>query len=107
MRLTEGLQLRVKDLDFDHRAVIVRHGKGGRDRVLMLPEALQTPLKSQLSHAHSLWAANCASGRAGVEMPRCAGAQVSAGGSVVVLGVPAGHTFDRSAHGSRAASPHV
>jgi integron integrase len=73
MRLSEGLQLRVKDLDFAHRAVIVRHGKGGKDRVLMLPEALQTPLKSQLSHAHSLWAADCASGRAGVEMPDALG----------------------------------
>jgi integrase len=30
LRLTEGLQLRVKDLDFSHRAVIVRHGKGGK-----------------------------------------------------------------------------
>lgn len=29
MRIAEGLQLRVKDVDFAHRAVIVRHGKGG------------------------------------------------------------------------------
>jgi integrase len=69
LRLTEGLQLRVKDLDFAHRAVIVRHGKGGKDRVLMLPHALQSRLKLQLSHAHSLWTADCAAGRAGVEMP--------------------------------------
>jgi site-specific recombinase XerD len=40
LRLTEGVQLRVKDLDVAHRAVIVRHGKGGKDRVLMLPDAL-------------------------------------------------------------------
>lgn len=69
MRLTEGLQLRVKDLDFAHRAVIVRHGKGGKDRVLMLPDALGTPLKLQLRHAHSLWAADRCAGRSGVEMP--------------------------------------
>ena len=40
MRLSEGLQLRVKDIYFAHRAVIVREGKGGKDRVLMLPQSL-------------------------------------------------------------------
>lgn len=44
MRLFEGLQLRVKDLDFAHRAVVVRVGKGGKDRCLMLPERLVGPL---------------------------------------------------------------
>lgn len=37
MRIAEAQQLRVKDLDFAHAAVIVRCGKGGKDRVLMLP----------------------------------------------------------------------
>ncbi|WP_140636692.1 integron integrase [Methylibium rhizosphaerae] len=69
MRLTEGLQLRVKDLDFAHHAVIVREGKGGKDRVLMLPASLQAGLKQQLSNAHTLWAADVVAGRAGVEMP--------------------------------------
>src|SRR5690606_7608939 len=32
MRLSEALQLRVKDLDFDHRSIVVRSGKGGKDR---------------------------------------------------------------------------
>ncbi len=69
MRLSEGLQLRVKDLEFAHHAVIVRHGKGGKDRVLMMPATLQVALKLQLTHAHSIWATDCASGRSGVEMP--------------------------------------
>jgi integrase len=43
MRLMEGLRLRVKDVDFDRRAIIVREGKGGKDRVVMLPEALAEP----------------------------------------------------------------
>ncbi|EMT82285.1 intI [Acinetobacter baumannii ABNIH5] len=38
MRISEGLQLRVKDLDFDHGTIIVREGKGSKDRALMLPE---------------------------------------------------------------------
>src|SRR5690606_6412443 len=40
MRMSEALQLRVKDIDFDHRSIVVRSGKGGKDRALMLPEAL-------------------------------------------------------------------
>ncbi|MCE3751426.1 tyrosine-type recombinase/integrase, partial [Escherichia coli] len=35
MRISEGLQLRVKDLDFDHGTIIVREGKGSKDRALM------------------------------------------------------------------------
>nr|WP_310737697.1 integron integrase [Mitsuaria sp. WAJ17] len=69
LRIAEALQLRVKDLDFSHRALIVRHGKGGKDRVLMLPEALQIPLKVQLQRAHVLWSADQAAGKGGVEMP--------------------------------------
>lgn len=69
MRIAEGLRLRVKDVDFAHRAVIVRHGKGGKDRVLMLPKTLEAPLKLQLRQAHECWAADCAAGRSGVEMP--------------------------------------
>ena len=39
-RLTEGLRLRVKDIDFDRRAIVVREGKGGKDRLVpVLPAA--------------------------------------------------------------------
>jgi site-specific recombinase XerD len=46
MRLMEAVRLRVQDLDLDRREVIVRHAKGGRDRVTVLPEALVEPLRS-------------------------------------------------------------
>lgn len=69
LRLTEGLQVRAKDLDFEHQAVIVRHGKGGKDRVSMLPVSLQTGLRVQLRLAHKVWSEDVAQGRAGVEMP--------------------------------------
>lgn len=69
LRLTEGLQLRVKDLDFDHGAIIVREGKGGKDRVVMLPASLVPALRQQLERARALWAADQASGKAGVYMP--------------------------------------
>ena len=40
LRLLEGLRLRVKDVDFERREILVRDGKGGKDRVTMLPENL-------------------------------------------------------------------
>ncbi|MDP3412959.1 MAG: phage integrase N-terminal SAM-like domain-containing protein, partial [Polaromonas sp.] len=48
MRLAEGLSLRVKDIDFDRQVIIVRSGKGDKDRVVMLPRALVLPLRDQL-----------------------------------------------------------
>ena len=53
MRITEALQLRVKDVDFDHRASVIGEGKGFKDRVFMLPQALIEPLKQQMANALS------------------------------------------------------
>jgi integron integrase len=69
MRISEGLQLRVKDVDFDHRAIVVRGGKGGKDRTVMLPQSLEAGLRAQLARARALWSADVAAGRAGVAMP--------------------------------------
>ena len=69
MRLTEGLQLRVKDVDFAHRTLVVRAGKGGKDRLLMLPQSMARGLREQLACAHEVWLGDQADGRAGVEMP--------------------------------------
>ncbi len=43
MRLLEGIRLRVKDVDFVRQVIVVRDGKGGKDRVVMLPRALEGP----------------------------------------------------------------
>lgn len=69
MRLSEGLRLRVKDVDFDRRSIIVREGKGGKDRVVMLPQVLIQPLQEQLARSRALWAADRAANLPGVEMP--------------------------------------
>lgn len=69
MRINEALQLRVKDVDFAHQALIVRAGKGGKDRVLMLPQTLVLPLREQLGRSRSFWAGDVANGTAGVELP--------------------------------------
>lgn len=69
MRLMEGLALRVKDVDFSRHAIVVREGKGGKDRVVMLPRSLVEPLREQLARSRTLWQADRAAGRSGVFMP--------------------------------------
>lgn len=69
MRLMEGLRLRIKDVDFDRRVIVVRDGKGGKDRVVMLPHSLAPALKAQLLHARVVWDADAKAGRGGVETP--------------------------------------
>lgn len=48
MRLMEVMRLRVKDVEFSRREIVVREGKGFKDRVTMLPEAVMAPLKAHL-----------------------------------------------------------
>ena len=53
LRLLEALQLRVKDLDFARREIVVRSGKGDRDRRTMLPDVLIDPLIRHLQAARA------------------------------------------------------
>jgi integron integrase len=48
LRLLDGLRLRVQDVDFETGELLIRHGKGGKDRRTMLPERLVPALKSHL-----------------------------------------------------------
>ena len=54
LRLQECLLLRVKDVDFAYRQVTVRNGKGGKDRVTMLPEAVVQPMQAHLGKVRAL-----------------------------------------------------
>jgi integron integrase len=65
----ECLRLRVKDIDFDRRLIIVREGKGSKDRVVMLPSPLTLPLQDQLACSKELWALDRANQESGVWMP--------------------------------------
>ncbi len=69
MRLMEGTRLRVKDVDFDRRAIVVRDAKGGKDRVVMLPHSLTQALRDQLARARALWEQDRAAQRPGVDVP--------------------------------------
>ncbi len=75
MRLLEGVRLRVKDLDFVRQVIVVRDGKGGKDRVVMLPRALEAPLRAQLLHARRLWRLDQDRGRGGVHLPHALAAK--------------------------------
>jgi len=54
MRLLEGLHLRVKDIEFERREIVVRGGKGGKDRITVLPENLILPLQADLAKVKAL-----------------------------------------------------
>ena len=69
LRLRECLKLRVKDIDFEYRQIIVRDGKGGRDRVTMLPAATIEPLKAHLVRVKALHERDLAAGYGDVELP--------------------------------------
>lgn len=69
MRLCEGLRLRVKDLELDRRVIIVRSGKGDKDRIVMLPQSLEAALRNQLTAAHRIWSDDQAAGHSGVDVP--------------------------------------
>jgi integrase len=70
MRKMECLQLRVKDLDLDRGLIVIREGKGNKDRITMLPRALESDLRKQLDYARGLWGRDRASDRPGVQTPR-------------------------------------
>lgn len=73
MRLMEVLRLRVKDLDFERLEVIVREGKGGKDRVTMLPQSLVPALKIHLEKVKALHQRDLALGKGMVELPHAYG----------------------------------
>ena len=69
MRVMEGVRLRVKDVDFERRELIVREGKGNKDRVTMLPQSLLEPLRQQLVRMKDLHKHDLAEGFGDVYLP--------------------------------------
>ena len=69
LRIMEGLRLRVKDVDFSRREILVRDGKGFKDRVTMLPAALAAPLAEHLERVKALHGRDLAAGRGAVYLP--------------------------------------
>jgi integron integrase len=69
MRVSEALRLRVLDVDFGYHQVVIRSGKGNKDRVTILPDTLAKPLQRQLEHARSLHESDLTEGFGSVYLP--------------------------------------
>ncbi|MFZ5759669.1 MAG: integron integrase [Thermodesulfobacteriota bacterium] len=66
LRLMECVRLRVKDIDFGRHQIVVRDGKGGKDRVTMLPERFAPPLREHLARVKILYEQDQTNGVPGV-----------------------------------------
>ena len=69
MRLMECVRLRVKDVDFARAEILIRDGKGAKDRVTMLPQSLAPALRSHLQRRRGLFDDDLRAGKASVYLP--------------------------------------
>jgi integron integrase len=69
LRLLECLRLRVKDVGFDTNQIVVRAGKGNKDRLTMLPAIVKAPLMSHLEHVRTLYQQDLERGFGRVYLP--------------------------------------
>jgi len=69
LRLMETVRLRAKDLDLERGELMVRNGKGGRDRITVLPTRLVGPLRDQLTYTRALHLSDLAEGFGSVFLP--------------------------------------
>ena len=69
LRLMEALRLRVKDVDFARHQIVVRRGKGARDRVTTLPQRIEPELRRHLDSVHWLHQRDLADGLDGAALP--------------------------------------
>jgi integron integrase len=69
MRLMECVRLRIKDVELERRQILIRDGKGAKDRITMLPAKLIEPMRAQIEEAHRIHARDVAEGTANVWLP--------------------------------------
>ncbi|MEO8739896.1 MAG: integron integrase [Casimicrobiaceae bacterium] len=69
MRIMEGVRLRVRDIDFARHEILIRDGKGFKDRITMLPLAVAGQLRGQLAIARAVHTADVALGFGAVWLP--------------------------------------
>jgi integron integrase len=80
LRLLEAARLRVKDVDFDASQIVVRQGKGDRDRVTLLPGIARDALRRQLERARGLHDVDLRNGAGWVELPGALGRKYPSAG---------------------------
>lgn len=87
LRLTEALQLRVKDVDFSRNELLIRQAKGGKDRVAVLPQCLRARLMAHLRDLRDRHGVEVQRGRGRVKLP---GAYAEASGCGAIMGLAVG-----------------
>lgn len=65
----ELLRLRIKDVDFSMQSIIVRAGKGDKDRTTVLPDSIVPYLRNQIEHARLLHKSDLDAGHGEVSLP--------------------------------------
>jgi integron integrase len=80
LRLLECARLRVKDVDFERAQLVIRSGKGDRDRVTVLPELVREPLRVHLERVRRQWERDVGSGAGWVELPDALAKKLPAAG---------------------------
>ena len=80
LRLLECCRLRVKDIDFGQNQILVRDGKGGRDRATLLPGSLRDDIERQLTRARAQHQRDLAEGAGWVELPDSLGRKLPSAG---------------------------
>jgi integron integrase len=73
MRLMECVRLRAAEVDFGNRLIVVRNGKGGKDRIVPLPERLREPLTAHLARVKAQHDRDLAAGVGSVYLPEALG----------------------------------
>jgi integron integrase len=69
LRLSEALCLRIKDIDLTSNEILVRDGKGRKDRVTMLPESVKEPLRAHMNRVQELHKRDVLEGAGRVQLP--------------------------------------
>jgi integron integrase len=69
LRINEALSLRIKDIDFDRQAIVIRQAKGAKDRHTCLPASLIEPMKAHFEKVQRVWAADRGNNQPGVFIP--------------------------------------
>lgn len=69
MRLLEGCRLRIKDVELTRREIVIRDGKGAKDRVTVLPLRLLEPVREQILRVQEIFRADREAGLSGVYLP--------------------------------------
>lgn len=73
LRLNECLKIRLQDIDLDYRTITVRDGKGGKDRITILPDSLVGEIKEQIRKTRNLYAKDIKKGNVEVTLPYALG----------------------------------